>query len=191
MSGRVGGRVSGQVTASKSTWAHAATEAQKPNVGLAQLVHICITSLIVAARLRTGPGAATATCRTSVDALTSESPTKSTILGSVSMYLGATSRTHLQSAISSQQSAVSNQQSAISNRVLGRGFTHLFGECGGEGEGECEVREGGVEAYPQLSPHSTFLTPALASLSSLPSLSRQPLARLPLTTHHSPLTTDY
>ena len=53
-----------------------------------------MTSLIVGTRSRIGPGAGMARWRTSVDAAVVLSPTRSTIVGAVRMYVGATSRTH-------------------------------------------------------------------------------------------------
>mmetsp|Transcript_31837 Transcript_31837/g.83204 ORF Transcript_31837/g.83204 Transcript_31837/m.83204 type:complete len:264 (+) Transcript_31837:876-1667(+) len=73
---------------------HSAFVSQKMITLPEALAYMAITSLIVAARWLIGPGAPMARWRTSVDALTSLSPTRSTVVGGVRMYVGATSRTH-------------------------------------------------------------------------------------------------
>jgi hypothetical protein len=74
---------------------HSAFVSQKTMILPEAEAYMRITSLIDGTRSRIGPGHGTARWRTSVEAATVLSPTRSTIVGLVRMYVGATSRTHL------------------------------------------------------------------------------------------------
>mmetsp|Transcript_13869 Transcript_13869/g.46904 ORF Transcript_13869/g.46904 Transcript_13869/m.46904 type:complete len:287 (-) Transcript_13869:459-1319(-) len=71
---------------------HSALVSQKTITLALAPAYMAITSLIVAARVLQWDGMAM--CRTSVEALTSRSPTRSTVRTAERMYCGATSRTH-------------------------------------------------------------------------------------------------